>query len=248
MSTRFHPTPIPWSQFPVECLFYFIPMSVLHLAAFLVGCGIVAVLPHKQPGTVRRSIGHLALFVGLLLLVGSVFNGLWSCLIWERLYDSTDYVFDFMPFWPISRAVIDAPWGDARGRLIGVSLFQLQLIWLLFAAGTWGATAFCYRLVRKQGRLTKMRGRQRARLKGVESGRAQSGRAAYLVGWTEPLRRACGVIGEVGGSGAIAPKRSHGLGGTLPGFEGAPVAAAEPEWGRRGLLESPAADRGKSWT
>ena len=35
-----------------------------------------------------------------------------------------------------------------------------------------------------------MRGRQGARLKRVEFGRAQPGRAAYLVGWTEPLRRA----------------------------------------------------------
>ena len=138
----------------MECLWYLIPMGMVHLAAFLVGCGIVAVLPHRQPGTVGRRIGRLALFVGLLLLVGSVFNGLWSCLIWDRLYDSTDYVFDFMPFWPITRTVIDAPWGDERGRLIGVSLLQLQLIWLLFAAGTWGGTASLYRFLRKQGRLT----------------------------------------------------------------------------------------------
>ena len=65
-----------------------------------------------------------------------------SCLIWDRLYDSTDYVFDFMPFWPITRGVVDSPWGDERGRLLGVSLFQLLLVWLLFAAGTWGATTF----------------------------------------------------------------------------------------------------------
>ncbi len=154
MSTAFHPTPIPWSHFPVECLWYLIPMSFPHLMGFLVGCGIVAVLPHRQPGVVPRRIGRLALFMGLLLLVGSAFNGLWSCLVWDRLYDSTDYVFDFTPFWPITRAVIEAPWGDERGRLIGVSLFQLQLIWFLFAAATWGASAFLHRLLRKRGRLT----------------------------------------------------------------------------------------------
>jgi len=156
MSTAFHPSPIPWGQFPVECLFYLIPMSALHLVAFLVGCGIVAALPRRQPGTVRRRVGRLAMFIGVLLLVGSVFNGLWSCLVWDRLYDSTDYVFDFMPFWPITGRVIDAPWGDERGRLLGVSLFQLQLVWFLFAAGTWVATTVLYRLVRRRGRLTSV--------------------------------------------------------------------------------------------
>lgn len=156
MSTAFHPTPIPWSQFPAECLYYLVPMSVLHLAGFIVGCGVLAALPRKQPGTVLRRIGHFALFVVLLLLIGSVFSGIWSCLVWDRLYDSTDYVFDFMPFWPITRSVIDAPWGDERGQLLGVSLFQLQLIWLLFAVGTWGVTAFLYRLLRRQGRLTSV--------------------------------------------------------------------------------------------
>jgi hypothetical protein len=124
-------------------------MSVPHLVAFLLGCGIAAVLARKQPGTVGRRIRRLALFLGLLLVVSSVSNGLWSCLVWDRLYDSTDYVFDFTPFWPITRWVIDAPWGDERGRLLGMSLLQLQLVWLLFAAGTWGATVLVYRLTRR---------------------------------------------------------------------------------------------------
>jgi len=120
-------------------------MVVLHLAVFIVGCvilSILSVLPHKQPGTLKRRIARFGLFMVLFLFVGALFNGLWSCLIWDRLYNSTDYYFDFCPFWPITRAVIDAPWGDERGRLLGVTLFQLQLIWFIFAAGTWTVTIF----------------------------------------------------------------------------------------------------------
>src|ERR1035437_10565981 len=69
-------------------------------------------------------------------------------------------------------------------------------------------------------RRTKMRGRQCARLQRVESGRARAGRAAYLVGWTKPLRRALGVIGEVGGGGSTARKGNDDAGGTRSGVEG----------------------------
>jgi hypothetical protein len=87
------------------------------------------------------------LFLGLLLVVGSIANGLWSCLVWGRFYFSTDYVFDFSPFWPITQKVIDAPFGEMRGQLFGVSLFQLQLVWLLFATGTWTVSILLYRLI-----------------------------------------------------------------------------------------------------
>jgi hypothetical protein len=124
-------------------------MSVPHLAVFVIGSLCLAVSVRKQPGTFLRRVGRLGSFIGILLIVGSLFNGLWSCLVWGRLYVSTDYVFDFMPFFPITQWVIDAPFGDGRGKLLGVSLFQLQLVWFLFAAGTWGVTLFLYRLVRR---------------------------------------------------------------------------------------------------
>src|SRR5262249_23505222 len=127
------------------CFYYLYFMTALHLAAFGLGSVIVAILPSKRRGTRLRRMGRFGLYNGLLLLVGSLFNGFWSCLIWDRLYDSTDYVFDFLPFWPITRGVIDAPWGNERGQLLGVSLFQLQLVWLLFAAGTWAVTTLLYR-------------------------------------------------------------------------------------------------------
>jgi hypothetical protein len=151
MSTLFHPIPIPWTQFPVECFFYLYPiMGVLHLTVFIIGCVILLILSRKQPRTLKRRISCFGLFMILLLFVGAFFNGLWSCLIWGRFYDSTDYVFDFSPFWPITQNVIDAPFGTERGQLLGVSLFQLQLVWLLFAVGTWVVTIFLYRIIRRR--------------------------------------------------------------------------------------------------
>ena len=144
MST-FHPQ--PWSDYPLECVLYLMLAGLLHLALFLAGCPILAVLGVLQPGTFLRRVGRLGLFLGLLLVVGSLFNGVWSCAIWGRLYFSTDYVFDFTPFWPITQKVIDAPFGDMRGQLLGVSLFQLQLVWFLFAAGTWAAGILLCRLI-----------------------------------------------------------------------------------------------------
>jgi hypothetical protein len=125
-------------------------MGLLHLAIFIVGCLVFGALAFKQRGSFLIRARRFGLFIGLLLIVGSVFNGLWSCLIWGRLYFSTDYVFDFSPFWPITQKVIDAPFGDMRGRLLGVSLLQLQLVWLVFAVGTWGLALFLYRMIRKR--------------------------------------------------------------------------------------------------
>jgi hypothetical protein len=139
--------PYSWSEFSTECLIYFMVMGVLHFAAFIVGCIILAGLAVRQRGRFLRRVRRFSLFVGLLLVVGSFANGLWSCLVWGRLYFSTDYVFDFSPFWPITQGLIDAPFGDMRGQLLGVSLFQLQFVWLLFALGTWALTILLYRLI-----------------------------------------------------------------------------------------------------
>jgi hypothetical protein len=68
-------------------------------------------------------------------------------LVYDRLYDSEDYVFDFTPFWPITNRVINATWGEDHGHLLGVTLRQLQLIWFLFALSTWSTTAYLYRWI-----------------------------------------------------------------------------------------------------
>ena len=144
MIDSFHPVPIPWSNFPAECLWYLVPMSVFHLAAFVVGCIVLAVLARWQPGTFRRRVGRFGLFMILFLLVGSFFNGLWSCLIYGRFYSSSDYVFGFIPFWPLYKQWVEMP--DRHGHLMSVPL-SLHILWFLFTAGTWGITVILYRLI-----------------------------------------------------------------------------------------------------
>jgi hypothetical protein len=142
--------PYSWSEFPAECLMYFMVMGALHLAVFVVGCIILTALAIRQRGTFLRRVRRFGLFVGLLLVVASFSNGFWSCLVWGRLYFSTDYVFDFSPFWPITQGLIDAPFGDMHGQLLGVSLLELQLVWFLFAAATWAVTILLFRSVCRQ--------------------------------------------------------------------------------------------------
>jgi hypothetical protein len=144
--------PHSWSELPAEFLWYLMPMSLLHLALFVAGCVVLALAATKQRGTFRRRAGRLGLFLGLLLIVGAIFNGVWSCSVWGRLYYSADYVFDFSPFWPITERVLNVTFGEARGRLLGVSLFQLQLVWLVFAVSTWTITILSYRLIRQRSR------------------------------------------------------------------------------------------------
>lgn len=127
----------------MECLWYLVPMSVVHLLLFLVYCPIFGSISWPR-------LRHIALFFGLLLIAGSIFNGLWSCMIYGRLYDSADYIFDFTPFCPITKGLINETFGNHHGRLLGVALWQLNLVWLLFALGTWSSTICLYRLICKQ--------------------------------------------------------------------------------------------------
>jgi len=136
--------PIPWSQFPTECLFYLVPMSVFHFVVFIVGCVVLMAFARKPVGTLMRRIRRFGLFVILLLLVGTLFNGLWSCLIYGRFYSSSDYVFGFIPFWPLYQQWVEIP--DGHGQLMSVPL-SLHIFWFLFTAGTWSITVILYRLI-----------------------------------------------------------------------------------------------------
>jgi hypothetical protein len=149
MDTSYYTTPFPWAEYPMECFLYVWPMmGIFHLILFAVGCVILLFASAKEPSTYARRIRRFGLFLFLLLFVGALFNGFWSCLIWGRYYYSLDYVFDFSPFWPITQGIIEAPFGDQHGALLRGSLFQLQCIWFLFAAGTWTVTIFLYRRIR----------------------------------------------------------------------------------------------------
>jgi hypothetical protein len=142
--------PHSWSEFPAECMLYITIMGLLHLIIFVFGCLLLVAGAIKQRDGFLRRVGRFGLFMLVLLIVGSIFNGIWSYAVWGRLYFSADYTFDFSPFWPITQKVIDASFGDKHGELFGVSLFQLQLVWLFFAAGTWAITVLLYRFVSRR--------------------------------------------------------------------------------------------------
>ena len=67
--------------------------------------------------------------------------------------------------------------------------------------------------------------------------RGSTGRAAYLVGWTKPLRRARGVRGEVGGGNRTQHSESRHPAGVLGGvsvFRGGGRRAGERALGAWG--------------
>jgi len=118
MDATFDPRPIPWNEFPAECLWYLVPMSVVHLVVFIVVCSLLAILSWRQANKMFRRIGRFGLFMILLLLVGALFNGFWSCTVYGRFYRSSDYVFGFIPFWPLTDIWVESR--DAQGHLLEV--------------------------------------------------------------------------------------------------------------------------------
>jgi hypothetical protein len=136
-------------DFPLECLYYLIPMSIVHLVVFAIGCIALAFISERLHASYRQLCIRWALFSVVFLITASIANGVWSYLIFGRLYFSTDYVFDFSPFWPITQRVIDARFGDQVGQLYGITLAQLQIIWFVFALLTWFVAGVIYSILRR---------------------------------------------------------------------------------------------------
>jgi hypothetical protein len=147
MTSGFHPELIPWSEYPMECFWYFYLLWVPHLLLFLVVGSILALLPANQRSQRLRRILRFGLFLVLFLVVGSLFNGLWSCTVYIRFYESSDYAFGFFPFGPLTQSLIEPRLDQDGMPILRVSFLQLQLIWVLFASGTWAATIFLYRII-----------------------------------------------------------------------------------------------------
>jgi hypothetical protein len=136
---------IPLTHFFTECLWYFVPMGVLHLIVFLLGSLILTLIPRNETGLLGRRIGHLGLFLILFLIVGSIFNGVWACFIYNHLYHSADYIFDFIPLLPVTMNA-DAPQVSAYGT----TLAELNIIWFLFAAATWAVAIGLYQFILRE--------------------------------------------------------------------------------------------------
>ena len=130
------PSTKSWVEFIPECFWYLFPGLFYHIVAILLTLGLYFVFtftPIKLP-----RLRSVLLFHTCLIITAMLANGIWSCTIWGNYYWTVDYTSDFSAFTPIARVQIDYSWGeDITGGLNGVSLVQLNQIWLGFVAFTW---------------------------------------------------------------------------------------------------------------
>jgi hypothetical protein len=132
--------------YPVECFWYWFPLGlIVHGALFLAGFFVIGAVSLFRHGHFRQRFSRWAVFNLSFFVTAGLVNGIWSCSIFGRLYWSTDYVSDFSPFWPITQGILDARFGDQVGGLLGISLLQLQALWLVFAVCAWVLSYVLYR-------------------------------------------------------------------------------------------------------
>src|SRR5688572_8372038 len=137
--------PHDWNDFFVECLYYFVPLSVVHIAAFIAGSLVIMALSRRNtPGLFRR-IRRFGLFLALLLVAGSLFNAESRCVLSVILYLRTNNNLDSIPSRPTTQRVVGRPFWYLPGQLFGITVSQLNFVWLLFALGTWAGTVLSYR-------------------------------------------------------------------------------------------------------
>jgi hypothetical protein len=123
--------------YPMECFCYWLFGGSAHGALFLTGVIAISAVSIIRRGHFLQWLSRWAVFNVSFFVAASLVNGAWSCLVFGRLYWSTDYVSDFFPFWPITQSVLDARFGDQVGGLLGISLLQLQALWVPFAVSAW---------------------------------------------------------------------------------------------------------------
>ncbi|HUB68777.1 MAG TPA: hypothetical protein VL981_14935 [Candidatus Methylacidiphilales bacterium] len=137
-------SPTPWNEF-FDLWFYYITLFglILHLVSFILGCVVMAVITAKKP--VARLESWMVRWIGftiILWIVSGGFNALWGCLIWGNLYWDSDVDSpegDFSPFFPTILS--------DHGKFLVGTPFLLQMVWLLFAAMSWGVSFMLYRFM-----------------------------------------------------------------------------------------------------
>ncbi|MEO6054029.1 MAG: hypothetical protein ABIP97_08465 [Chthoniobacterales bacterium] len=137
-------------EFIFMVAFQLVFMSAACSPVFLIGCIVALFIPPKNKPAYHGRVGRFGLLLITFVVTWVLFNSLWSTYIWSHFYYSTDFLYtDFLPYWPITQGYIDIPFGNEKGYLIGITITQLQLLWLLFAIGTWSFTFVLYPLLRR---------------------------------------------------------------------------------------------------
>lgn len=142
--------PYPIIEAPIEALLYAMSFGVAH--SVIAGIVLVLGTPLLRNGRKRYLTFARAVIVFNIcfLLAGAIMNGIWSCSIWGRVYFSTDYVVDFNPFYPISQAWIEIPFGDVEGKIFpGFTITHVRVAWFLFAFASWASAIFLYSRIRR---------------------------------------------------------------------------------------------------
>lgn len=120
----------------VFLIFYWV---VLYLGTFLQG----------QRNGIAPRVERTFLFLAILWAVGLALNIVWTLAIHGRVYRSVDYGgLDCLPFLPLTRTTIDD--FGAHGDLYGITMWQLQCVWAVFAACTWIFTIAIYKSLRRR--------------------------------------------------------------------------------------------------
>ena len=126
--------------------FYLIVTGCIEFVVLVViAIGALVRLPAWGLGEYLTRVWHWTVFALILLASGCVANYVFMLIAYGRMYDCGDLTVHFIPFIPFGRWVLDASDSQPGHLLDGTSMPQLQLLWAVFAAATWGTTIFIYR-------------------------------------------------------------------------------------------------------
>jgi hypothetical protein len=139
--------PEPFNDFGFLWLYYVLCWGLIwNVLVYAVGSVGLLIFTSvtRQISKWRERVVLFTAFMTILLVVGGFANALWCCLVsgnlyWEQDVDSPED--DFTPFFPIDQSWLVMQ----HGHTLTVSTFQLQLVWLLFAASTWVVSYVIYR-------------------------------------------------------------------------------------------------------
>ena len=137
---------MPLGEATLTTLLYLMLVGMFYLAIVVAVAAPACLLRHRfylRPAL--RTLWRVFAFLVILLVVGAVAQYFWTTAIWGRFYYSTDYVYGYMPFLPMTQRIIDFEFGGKRGALNGISLTTLNLIWLAFTIPVWALTIQIYR-------------------------------------------------------------------------------------------------------
>jgi len=124
-----------------EVYLYFVLVGIFQIMFFML-FSLLLILSNriKKISGITLSIIRVGIFNLFLLGLGALAHIIWTISIYGKYYKSQDYAVDFYPFFPFGQWVLDRYFSNPSitGELLGeTTLFEMQLIWLLFALPVW---------------------------------------------------------------------------------------------------------------